>query len=238
MPIFYDPLFLCFMIPSVVLGFIAQGLVKSKFKKYSQVRTARGLTGAQVARQILDTNGLYDVGVEETQGFLSDHYDPRSRMLRLSPDVARTPSISAVGVAAHEAGHALQHAKGYMPLQIRSALVPAVQFGSNLAPMLIMGGLMLDIFFRAAGNLGYYIAWLGVIGYGLTALFSVITLPVEIDASNRAKALLYNYNIVDKSELDGVRSVLNAAAWTYIVAAIAALLQVAYWVMRLSARRD
>lgn len=238
MPIFYDPIFLCFMIPSLILGFIAQGAVKRKFTKFGNVRTMRGLTGAQVARQILDTNGLYDVSVEETHGFLSDHYDPRGRVLRLSSEVARTPSIAAVGVAAHEAGHALQHAKGYLPLQLRSAMVPTVQIGSQLAPMLIMGGLMLDIFFRAAGGFGYYIAWLGVIGYGLTALFSVITLPVEIDASNRAKALLYSYNIVDKRELDGVREVLNAAAWTYVVAAIAALMQVAYWAFRLSGRRN
>lgn len=234
---FYDPTFLCFMIPAIILGFIAQAGVKSKFTKYSQVRTMRGLTGAQVARQILDTNGLYDVAIEESHGMLSDHYDPRSRVLRLSSDVGRQPSIASVGVAAHEAGHALQHANGYMPLQIRSALVPAVQFGSNLAPLLIMGGIMLEILFRLS-TLGTAIAWLGVVGYGLAALFAFVTLPVELDASNRAKKLLYQYNIVDKQELAGVTTVLNAAAWTYVVAAIAALLQLAYWIMRLSARRD
>jgi Zn-dependent membrane protease YugP len=237
-PIFFDPLFLCFMIPAAIMGFAAQAAIKSRFQKYSNVRTMRGLTGARVAREILDSNGLYDVGVEETQGFLSDHYDPRSRVLRLSPDVARQPSISAVGVAAHEAGHAIQHQKGYMPLQIRSAMVPAVQFGSNLAPMLIFGGIMLQILFSQAATLGYAIAWLGVIGYGLAALFSIVTLPVELDASSRAKKLLYQYNIVDKQELAGVTAVLNAAAWTYVVAAIAALLQLAYWILRLSARRD
>lgn len=234
---FYDPLFLCFMIPAMILGIIAQSAVKSKFTKFSQVRTMRGLTGAKAAREILDSNGLYDVGVEETQGFLSDHYDPRQRVLRLSPQVARQPSISAVGVAAHEAGHALQHQQGYKPLQIRSAMVPAVQFGSNLAPMLIFGGIMLEIIFRWS-TLGYAIAWIGVIGYGLAALFSLVTLPVELDASKRAKQLLYQYNIVDKRELAGVTTVLNAAAWTYVVAAIAALLQLAYWILRLSARRD
>jgi Zn-dependent membrane protease YugP len=141
-------------------------------------------------------------------------------------------------VAAHEAGHAIQHQQGYMPLQIRSAIVPAVQFGSSLAPMLIFGGIMLQVVFSQASTLGYAIAWLGVIGYGLAALFSIVTLPVEIDASSRAKKLLYQYNIVDKQELAGVTSVLNAAAWTYVVAAIASLLQLAYWVLRLSARRD
>jgi hypothetical protein len=234
---FYDPTFLCFIIPAIVLGLVAQAMVKSKFNKYSKVRTARGLTGAQVAREILDSNGLYDVTVEETQGFLSDHYDPRSRTLRLSPDVARSPSVAAVGVAAHEAGHALQHAKGYAPLQLRSFMVPAVQFGTWLGPLIIISGILLEAFFRASG-LGMTLAWLGVGLYALVALFSVITLPVELNASSRAKKLLYQYNIVDKRELDGVNSVLGAAAWTYVVAAIAALLELARWIFILTARRD
>ncbi|MCB0208077.1 MAG: zinc metallopeptidase [Anaerolineae bacterium] len=236
---FYDPLFLCFLIPSMVLGFIAQAAVKSRFQKYSQIRTARGLTGAQVARQILDQNGLYDVAVEETQGFLSDHYDPSSRTLRLSPQVARQPSIAAVGVAAHETGHALQHAKGYVPLQLRSFMVPAVQFGSNLAPWIIMGGIFLAAASQALSGLGVAIAWIGVAAYAMVALFSVVTLPVELDASSRAKKLLYSSMIVDKRELEGVTSVLNAAAWTYVVAALAAITQLAYWVIRLlGARRN
>ena len=227
----FDPLFLCFLIPSIVLGFIAQGMVKSRFQKYSQVRTARGLTGAQVARRILDENGLYDVAVEETQGFLSDHYDPRSRVLRLSPAVARQPSVAAVGVAAHEAGHALQHAKGYVPLQIRSVMVPAVQFGSNLAPWIIMGGIFLATLSQLSG-VGLAIAWIGIFAYAAVALFALVTLPVELDDSARAKKILYNSMIVDKRELDGVSSVLNAAAWTYVVAALAAVMQLAYWVIR------
>lgn len=233
---FYNPAFLCFMIPAMILGFIAQMMVKSRFDQYSRVRTMRGLTGAQVARQILDTNGLYDVRVEETQGFLSDHYDPRSKVLRLSPDVARVPSVSAVGVAAHEAGHALQHATGYIPLQLRSSLVPAVQFGSWLGPIIIISGIMLEAVLRAS-SLGLAVAWFGVAVYGLVAIFSVITLPVELDASSRAKKLLYQYNIVDKQELAGVTSVLNAAAWTYVVAAIAALLELARWIFILMGRR-
>jgi hypothetical protein len=233
---YYSSYILC-LLPALILGFIAQAAVKSKFNKYSKVRTTRSITGAQAARQILDTNGLYDVAVEESRGFLSDHYDPRSRTLRLSPDVARQPSVAAVGVAAHEAGHALQHSKGYVPLQIRSFMVPAVQFGTWLGPIIIMGGLFLDILF-AAGGLGIIIAWLGVIIYAVVALFSLVTLPVELDASARAKKLLYQYNIVDKQELAGVNSVLNAAAWTYVVAAIAALLELARWVLILLARRD
>lgn len=234
---FFDPYFLCFMIPAMLMGFIAQAAVKSRFNKYSQVRTSRGLAGAQVARRILDENGLHNVVVEETQGYLSDHYDPRSRTLRLSPQVARVPSVAAVGIAAHEAGHALQHAKGYAPLQIRSALVPAVQFGSSLAPLIIIGGIMLEAFFRLSG-LGVTLAWIGVGLFGLVVVFSLITLPVELDASARAKKLLYQSNIVDRQELDGVSSVLNAAAWTYVAAAVAAISQLLYWVFILTGRRD
>ena len=234
---FFDSTFFCFIIPALILGIIAQSAVKSKFNKYSRVRTMRGLTGAQAAREILDSNGLYDVVIEETQGFLSDHYDPRSRTLRLSPDVARQPSVAAVGVAAHESGHALQHASGYVPLQLRSAMVPAVQFGSWLGPIIIIGGIFLEAFMRVTG-LGMTIAWFGVAIYALVAIFSLVTLPVELDASSRAKKLLYQYNIVDKQELAGVSSVLNAAAWTYVVAAIAALLELARWIFILTGRRN
>lgn len=234
---FYDSTFLIFIIPALILGFIAQMVVKSKFDKYSKVRTMRGMTGAQVARQILDTNGLQDVRVEETQGFLSDHYDPRSRTLRLSPGVARVPSVAAVGVAAHEAGHALQHASGYFPLQVRSMMVPAVQFGSWLGPLIIISGIFLEILFNMS-SLGLAIAWFGVAVYALVAIFSLVTLPVELDASSRAKQLLYQYNIVDRQELNGVSSVLGAAAWTYVVAAIAALLELARWIFILMGRRD
>jgi len=233
-PIWYDPTFLIFIVPAMILGLIAQAAVQGRFKQYSQVATMRGLTGAQVARQILDTNGLSGVSIEETQGFLSDNYDPRSQTLRLSPDVARSTSVAAVGVAAHESGHALQHARGYLPLQLRSALVPAVQFGSWLGPLIIMAGILLEAL-MGAFTLGNALAWFGVLLFGLVAVFSFVTLPVEIDASARAKAMLYQYNIVDRRELDGVNKVLNAAAWTYVAAAIAALLQVLRWVFILTA---
>lgn len=233
---YYDLTFFCLIIPMMILGFIVQMMVKNQFNKYAQVRTMRNMTGAQVAREILDSNGLQDVAVQETSGFLSDHYDPRSRTLNLSPDVARVPSVSAAGVAAHEAGHALQHATGYFPLQIRSALVPAVQFGSWLGPIIIIGGLLLEGFMRMSG-LGMAVAWFGVGVYALVAFFAVITLPVELDASSRAKKLLYEYNIVDRQELAGVNSVLSAAAWTYVVAAISAILQLARWIFILMGRR-
>ena len=235
-PIWADPTFLIFIVPAMLLGLIAQRAVQGRFKEYSQVPTMRHLTGAQVARQILDTNGLSGVSIEETHGFLSDHYDPRSQTLRLSSDVARSASVAAVGVAAHETGHALQHAQGYVPLQLRTALVPAVQFGSWLGPLIIMAGILLEAL-MGAFTLGNALAWFGVLLFGMVAVFSFITLPVEINASTRAKALLYQYNIVDRRELDGVNKVLNAAAWTYVAAAIAALLQVLRWVFILTGSR-
>jgi Zn-dependent membrane protease YugP len=235
-PIWYDSTFLIFIVPALILGFIAQAAVRGRFNKYSKVRTLRGLTGAQVAREILDSNGLHHVSIEESRGMLSDHYDPRSQTLRLSSQVARSPSVASVGVAAHEAGHALQHASGYLPLQLRSAMVPAVQFGSWLGPLIIMAGIVLEALMGAFA-LGNALAWFGVALFGTVAVFSFVTLPVELNASARAKTLLYQYNIVDRRELSGVNKVLSAAAWTYVVAAITALLQVLRWVFILTGSR-
>jgi len=236
-PLWYDPYFMILMVPVLILGLIAQLVVKGRFNKYSQVPLSRRMTGAQVAREILDSNGLSWVRIEETDGFLGDHYDPRSRTLRLSPQVARSYSVAAAGVAAHESGHALQHAAGYAPLRLRSALVPAVQFGSWLGPLIIIAGLLLEAA-RGASSFGYSLAWFGVAMFGLVAVFSLVTLPVELDASARAKQLLYQYNIVSRQEMVGVNQVLNAAAWTYVVAAISALLQVLRWVLILLSASD
>ncbi len=205
--------------------------VKGTFKKYSQVRTTHNLTGAEIARHLLDNQGLHDVRVEETQGFLSDHYDPRIRVLRLSPDVYRVPSVAAAGVAAHEMGHALQHSAGYAPLQVRSAIVPVVQFGSSLAPILILVGFLLRF---------TTLAWIGVILFAGAVVFALVTLPVEFDASRRAKALLTQSGIVSAEEASGVSAVLNAAGWTYVAAAIAAIGQLLYYVLLLTggSRRD
>ena len=233
-PIWYDTTFFIFIVPVLIMGLIAQVIVKGTFDKYSRVPTVRGLTGAQAARAILDANSLEGVMIEETTGFLSDHYDPRSRTLRLSPDVARSPSVAAVGVAAHESGHALQHATGYVPLQFRSTLVPVVQLGTWLGPIIIVGGIVLETI-SGAFQLGNVMSWLGVAMFGLVTVFSLVTLPVELDASARAKRLLSQYRIVDSQEMDGVNKVLNAAAWTYVVAAISALLQLARWVLILMA---
>jgi hypothetical protein len=234
---FFSPLFWILAIPGLVLGLWAQSRVKSNFNKYSKVRTLRNVSGAQVARDLLDAQGLYDVAVEETQGMLSDHYDPRSRVLRLSPEVYRTPSVAAAGIAAHEMGHALQHAKGYAPLQLRSTLVPATQFGSNLAPMIFMGGFLLQ--WLGAASIGYWIAWVGVALFAIAVVFTLVTLPVEFDASRRAKALLQSQGIIIGDEMTGVNKVLDAAAWTYVAAAVAAVGQLLYYVLLLTGgRRD
>ncbi|MBX7235728.1 MAG: zinc metallopeptidase [Caldilineales bacterium] len=231
---FFDPLWLILAIPGLILGLWAQVRVRSAFGAYGKVANSRGFTGAQAARAMLDYYGLQDVRIEEVNGFLSDHYDPRSRTLRLSPDVGRSPSIAAVGVAAHEAGHALQHAKNYAPLSLRSALVPATQFGSFLGPLLFMGGFLL----QAITSFGYNLAVVGLILFALTAVFSVVTLPVEFDASKRAKQELVKMSILSQQEMVGVNKTLNAAALTYVAAAIAAIGQVLYYALLLFGRRD
>lgn len=229
-PGFYvDPLYLLFAMPALLLGLYAQLRVKGAFNRYSRVRA--GMTGAQAARTLLDGEGLYDVTVEETRGFLSDHYDPRSRTLRLSPTVARTNSVAAVGVAAHEAGHALQHAAAYWPLQLRSTMVPTVQFGSWLGPVVFFLGLLMNL---------TPVAWLGVILFAGVAVFALVTLPVELDASRRAKALLQERFMVDSQGMVGIGKVLNAAALTYVAGAVQAVSTLLYYVFLLggSRRRD
>jgi Zn-dependent membrane protease YugP len=227
---FGNPLFWLFALPGLLLGFIAQARVRSAFNRYSKVGTLRNVSGAQVARQLLDEQGLYDVVIEETKGFLSDHYDPRSKVLRLSSEVYRTPSIAAAGVAAHEMGHALQDSGGYFPLQIRSAIVPAAQFGSTLAPWLFIGGLLLNL---------TSLAWVGVIMFGAAVVFTLVTLPVEFDASRRAKRLLSSSGVLVGDEIKGVDKVLDAAALTYVAAAVSAVGQLLYYVLLLSGgRRD
>jgi Zn-dependent membrane protease YugP len=232
---FFDPLWLILALPGLLLGLWAQMRVRSAFGQYSRVGNSRGITGAQAARLMLDFYGLHDVRIEETGGFLTDHYDPRHRVLRLSPDVGRSPSIAALGVAAHEAGHALQHAKGYLPLQVRTAIVPAVQFGSFLGPLLFMVGFVL----QAVAGFGFNLAVLGLLLFALTAVFALITLPVEFDASNRARKELMAMGILGPQEMVGVNKTLNAAALTYVAAAVAAIGQVLYYALLLfGGRRD
>lgn len=225
---FFNPLFWLFALPGLLLGFFAQARVRGAFNRYSKVRTLRNVSGAEVARQLLDAHGLYDVAIEETNGFLGDHYDPRSKVLRLSSQVYGTPSVAAAGVAAHEMGHALQHASGYFPLQVRTAIVPAAQFGSTLAPWILLAGLLLNF---------TTLAWVGVALFAAAVVFSLVTLPVELDASRRAKKLLVSSGVLVGDEVKGVDKVLDAAALTYVAAAVAAIGQLVYYVLLLSGGR-
>ena len=209
------------MIPGLLLSLWASARTKSTFKKYGNVRAR--MTGAQAARQMLDQAGLYDVKIGVSSGFLSDHYNPANRSLGLSPDVHDRASIAAVGVACHEAGHAIQHAKAYAPLQLRSALVPTASFGSNFGYIAIM----LGIFMSISG-----MVYIGIALFSATVLFQLVTLPVEFDATNRAKQLVVDYGIVSPYERDGMDKVLNAAAWTYVAAAVSSILTLLYFLLR------
>jgi Zn-dependent membrane protease YugP len=229
---YFDPLYFLFALPPLILGMWAQARVRGAFNKYSNVRTATGVTGAMAARKLLDDSGLRNVSVEKVNGFLSDHYDPRGKVLRLSPAVFDGPTIAAVGVAAHEAGHAIQDRDSYAALRLRSALVPTVQFGSWLGPIIFMVGLFMS------GAFGESIAWLGLFIFGLTAVFAVVTLPVEFNATKRAKQLLVSEGILAPQEMQGVNRVLDAAALTYVAAALQAILQVLYYASILLRRRD
>ncbi len=226
---------LLFAIPGMVLAFWAQRKVKNAFKKYSQVPTRRNLTGQQIARSLLDQNGLYDVTIEQVEGKLSDHYDPRSKVLRLSSEVYDKTSIAAAGIAAHETGHALQDKEQYAALMARTAFVPAVNYSSKLSSIIFSVGFVLLFFTRSP--FAYYIVGAGVILFALSVIFSLITLPVEFNASKRAKAQLVNNFLLDKDEMEGVNKVLDAAALTYVAAAIAAIGQLLYYLSILNRAR-
>jgi Zn-dependent membrane protease YugP len=207
----------------LVLGLYAQMRVSSAFGKYKKVAATSGVTGAQAAREILAAAQIHDVEVREINDMLGDHYDPIKKRLCLSSDVFRTPSVAALGIAAHEAGHAIQHARAYAPLKWRMAIVPVTQFASQILPLVIIGGFM----FQITG-----LITLGVICYGVLAFFQLITLPVEFDASKRAKVILQQMGMVQPGgEAAGVNSVLNAAALTYVAAFVAALGNLVYLLM-------
>ncbi|MCB0021936.1 MAG: zinc metallopeptidase [Caldilinea sp.] len=229
---FFDPIYLLFAIPPLLLGLWAQFRVQSAFRNYSKVRTGNGLTGAQAARAILDANGLQTVTVERVGGSLTDHYDPRGKVLRLSESVYATPSVAAVGVAAHEAGHALQDKQHYGPLRLRSAIVPAVNIGSWLGPIIFMVG------FFMSGAAGDTIALIGLLFFAMTAIFALVTLPVEFNASKRAKQQLASTGLLSPQEIGGVDKVLDAAALTYVAAAVQAIMTVLYYVSLMSRSRD
>ena len=219
---FFSPTYLLYMIPAFILMGITSWYVKHAYNKWSKVRAGSGLTGAQAAQRLLSTGGLYGVKIQGTAGDLTDHYDPRNKTLFLSQGVANVPSVASVAIAAHELGHALQDAEDYFPLRFRSTLVPIVNIGSNLGWFLIMIGLVLRF---------TELAWLGILIFSGGALFALATLPVEFNASARAKELLFQTGIIQtEKERRGVNAVLNAAALTYVAGLITAILQLLYYV--------
>ncbi|MEA5011295.1 MAG: zinc metallopeptidase [Angelakisella sp.] len=225
---FYDYYYLVLVIPAMLLALWAQFKVKSTFHRYSQVRSYRGVTAAQVARSILDENGLHNVSVQHVPGKLSDHYDPTSRVVRLSDDVYNSTSIAAIGVAAHEVGHACQHAVGYAPMKLRTAIIPVTNIGSQLAVPLILIGFLFN---------NDTMAMLGVIFFSTAAIFQLVTLPVEFNASNRAVKTLDNRGFLVQEELSGVKKVLTAAALTYVAALIVSVAQLLRLMLIVGSRR-
>jgi Zn-dependent membrane protease YugP len=228
---FIDPLFIIMMLPAIALMLWAQYRVRSTFERFSKVPNQHRLTGAEAARIVLDQNGLYDVPVERVPGQLTDHYDPRVRALRLSDSVHASRSVAALGIAAHEAGHAIQHARAYAPLRLRTAIVPVASFGGNFGWIMVLAGLLLNL----TG-----LAWAGVALFAAGTLFALVTLPVEFNASSVALAQLTTAGVVDRTELEQNRKVLNAAALTYIAGFAAAFMQLLYYVMLVMgmSRRD
>lgn len=219
---FFDPRYLLFMAPAFILMLLAQWYVKSAYNKWSRVPARSRITGAQAAERLIRTGRLYGVDVEQIRGHLNDHYDPRTQVLRLSQGVYQSNSVAALAIAAHELGHAMQDQEGYAPLRLRSMLVPAVNIGSYLGWLFIIIGLVI-------GWTG--LAWLGVIVFSGGVVFALATLPVEFNASARAKQLLVESGIiVGEDEQRGVNAVLNAAALTYVAALVTALLQLLYYV--------
>lgn len=229
---FYDPRYLMFMLPAMFLMMAVQMYVRSAYNKWSRVPARSRFTGAQAAERLIQSGGLYDVTVEGVRGQMTDHYDPRSKVLRLSEGVYGSPSVAALAIAAHELGHAMQDKDGYFPLRLRGAMVPLVNIGSMLGWILIIVGVVI----QATG-----IAWLGVLVFSAGALFALATLPVELNASARAKQLLADSGLIQgEDEMGGVKKVLNAAALTYVAGLITAVMQLLYFVtmvMGMSGRR-
>lgn len=223
-----DPTFIL-IIPALILAFYAQAKVSSAFNRYSMVISRRGVTGAEAARGILDGAGLRDVAIERISGRLSDHYDPRRRVLRLSADVYDRPSLAALGVAAHEAGHAIQDNEGYLPLRLRNSILPVAQFGSQAAWLLFLLGLLVN---------ALSLMDLGIILFAAAVVFQIVTLPVEYNASNRAIALLEAGGYLTESEIGPAREVLGAAGLTYLAATLMAVLQLARLLLLRSRRSD
>jgi Zn-dependent membrane protease YugP len=225
----FDPMYFLFIAPAVVFSLWASWRTKTNFKTYSRVPVSSGLSGAQAARRLLDGAGISDVRIEHSRGVLSDHYNPTRKTLALSQGVHDSRSLAAVGIAAHEAGHAIQHAHAYGPLKIRSMLVPTAKIGSNLGYLVMLFGLIL-----ASQNM----VVVGAVLFSAVLLFQIVTLPVEFDASSRAKALVVQQGIVGVSEREGMDKMLNAAAMTYVAATITAIMSMLYYAYIIFGRRN
>jgi len=223
--------FLALALPAMLIGIFAQIYLKSTFARYSKVKNRRHLTGYEAARKILDAKGLHHVRVELTHGHLTDHYDPRSQTVRLSSATHDSTSLAAVGVAAHEAGHAIQHAERYAPLTLRSSIVGMTNISSSLSMILVIAGMFIG------GESSYPLIMAGAILFSVVAFFQLVTLPVEFNASRRAMTTLRDVHILDENELDGSRKVLTAAAMTYVAALIASLLQLLRLIIIAKGRR-
>jgi Zn-dependent membrane protease YugP len=223
-----DPWYFIIILPGFLLSIWAQSKVKGNFQKYSQVRNGAGLTGAQTARRILDDEGLNAIPIEQVPGALSDHYDPRTKVLRLSEPVYGVDSVAAMAVAAHEAGHAIQQKVNYAPLKFRSAIVPAANIGSKLGFILLILGIIIGV----SG-----LSWVGVALFALSTIFALITLPVEFNASKRAKQELNKLGLTGPDDAAAVDKVLDAAAWTYVAAFLTSLLSLLYYMRLASSRR-
>ncbi|HBL85207.1 MAG: peptidase [Clostridiales bacterium GWF2_38_85] len=230
---FFDPLYLLMVLPAIIFSIWASSRVKSTFKRYSEQRSRNGMTGYDAARRVLDANGLQNVKIEHVAGSLTDHYDPKSNIIRLSDAVYDNTSTAAIGVAAHEAGHALQYAQNYAPIKIRNAIIPITRIGSNLSFPLVFIGLLL----AQSSQVYLNIAYIGVILFATVALFQLVTLPTEYNASSRAVEAIESSGILTIEEVDGARRMLSAAALTYVAALATSLVQLLYLFLRVNRRR-
>lgn len=231
---YIDWTYIVFIIPPLLFSMWASAKVKSSYRKYSEQYSRRGLTAAQAVEYVLRSHGLHNVSIQRVSGELTDHFDPTDNVIRLSEGVFCSSSTAAIGVACHEAGHAIQYAEGYGPIKLRSALIPVTNFGAKLSGPLIIAGFILAGFSESF----ILLAWLGVICFGLSALFQLVTLPVEFDASRRAMAAIDRQDLLTEEEQKGVRSVLTAAALTYVAALMVSLMQLLRFIVLLNRRRD
>jgi Zn-dependent membrane protease YugP len=231
---FFDPMYFMFMIPPLIFMLYAQYKVNSTYSKYSKVANSKRITGVETAKLLLRANGLDSIGLESAKTKLGDHYDPGKKVLRLSPEVGSNASVAALGIVAHEVGHALQDKTGYVFMKFRASLVPVANIGSTLGYICIIVGMLLA---TQVGKFGTNVMWFGVLLFSMTVLFSLVTLPVEFNASNRARQMLQANALVSTEEFNAASAVLSAAALTYVASTLQALAQLFYWVFMLMGMR-